>query len=382
MRFETCWLCENELTATREHIIPESMGGKKTVVGFICRDCNSKTGYNWDAAVADFESWKFQLNPNLRINPRRGKSIRGNMAETGLNVLVDSGVQVRLGFNAPTKTQEETGQVTYHFTCDPGRVDSLFDSVNTLLQRKGKNPITREEFDCSIRYNSEPNPVVNFTLQLQIHKYYRSLVKTAMAMAFSVGIKPTECGNAVRYLRDETIGEERVVTLPGTSLEGILDDWADYHAVTIFGFPSERKLIGEVLYFGNVAGLVILSNSYEGARIIAGHAINLGTGEYVDADLNVPNLHLPAYSGIELLKSRVGRFKSPMVLQVLSDLGPIGTDTRRGNSHLRTNDYEAVQTSERNDMWPWLTLEGPLCFSPATNFGQCKSSRGVLSLGS
>lgn len=145
MRLEICWLCDNELTTTREHIIPESMGGKKTVVGFICRDCNSKTGHNWDAAVIDFESWKFQLNPNLRINPRRGKSIRASMAETGLNAFVDSGVQVRLGFNAPIKTQEETGQVTYHFTCDPSRVDAFFDSVNTLLQRKGMNPITREE---------------------------------------------------------------------------------------------------------------------------------------------------------------------------------------------------------------------------------------------
>ena len=94
------------------------------------------------------------------------------------------------------------------------------------------------------------------------------------------------CEKAVRYLRDETIDEEGVVALPGTSLEGTIDDWTSYHAVTIFGFPEKRKLIAEVLYFGSVAGLVILSDSYDGPRIIAGHTINLITGEYVDADLD------------------------------------------------------------------------------------------------
>ena len=157
--------------------------------------------------------------------------------------------------------------------------------------------------------------------------YYRSLVKTAMAMAFSAGISPADCGKAVRYLRDESIGEDGVVTPPGTSLEGTTDDWTSYHAVTIFGLPEDRKLIGEVLYFGSVAGLVILSDSYDGPRIIAGHAISLRTGEYVDADLNLPNLILPEYSVIELLRERAGRFRSPIVLQILNDLNRIIADT-------------------------------------------------------
>ena len=325
MKLKTCWLCDKELTETKEHIIPESMGGKKVVRGFICRDCNSKTGHDWDVAVTEFESWKFHLLSDLKINPQQGKPIRGNMPDTGMNVFIDSGIQIRLGFNAPVKTQLETDDVLYRFSCDPSRVDDLFASMNRLLQRKGKDPMTRDEFDARVEHHVTPQPVVHFTLRMDTPMYYRSVVKTAVAMAFSLGINPVDCGNAVRYLRDETLGEEGVVTLPGTSLKGTIDDWTDHHAVTIFGFPDARMLIGEVLYFGNVAGLVILSDSYDGPTIVAGHAISLRTGEYVDADLNLPKLLLSERSLIELLRAR---FRSPMVLQIVSNLDRIGAETK------------------------------------------------------
>ena len=319
---KTCWLCDKELTETREHIIPESMGGRKTVRGFICRDCNSETGHGWDAAVTTFESWKFNLNSMLRINPQQGRPIRAKMGDTGMNVLIGAGLQMRLGFNSPVRTQTESGQEVIQFACDPSQVDGLFDPVNTLLQRKGMARMTREEFDARITRHETPQPEINFSLQMNMPKYYRALVKTAMAMAFSLGVNPMACEKAVRYLRDETIDEEGVVALPDTSLEGTIDDWTSYHAVTIFGLLEDRKLIGEVLYFGSVAGLVILSDSCDGPRIIAGHAVNLRTGEYVDADLDLPDLILPEDAATNLLRERVGRFKSPMLLEVLSALSP------------------------------------------------------------
>ena len=320
MEWGLCWLCGNELTTTKEHIIPKSMGGKKTVVGFICLDCNSRTGKDWDAAVHKFESWKFHLDPNLRVNPQQGNRIRVRMTDTGLNAFLEPVSQVRLGHNRPVKIQEEAGQEVWQFTADAGEVDSLFESVNTFLQRKGKTPMTRAGFDADVNHNVILQPEVSFQLKLEIPNYFRSLVKTCMAMAFSVGVRPMECEKALLYLRDEAMDEEGVVTVPGISLEGTIDDWSNYHAVTIVSFPSSRQLIGEVLYFGRVAGLVHLSDSYCGPRIIKGHAINLRTKEYVDADLNLPDLHLPAHSVKDLWETKLGRFKSPILLQAMDDL--------------------------------------------------------------
>lgn len=324
MSMNQCWLCGEGLTVTKEHVIPASMGGTRTVIGFICRDCNSRTGHSWDSAVAEFESWHFQLNSKLRTNPRRGKPMRAKFADTGLNAIIEPGARVKLGSNAPIRTVGDDGQVTYRFTSDPSQVDAVFNSMNTFLQRRGLDPLTREQFDSSNEYHVKTNPVVEFSLPLRIPQYSRSLVKTAMAMAFSVGVKPADCVTAVPYLRNEALDEEGVVKLFPTSLEGALENWTDYHAVNIFGLPSERTLLAEVIYFGTLSGLVTLSNSFEGAQVIAGHSINLKTGEIVDVDLNIPDFYLPANRVMELLRSRIGRFKSPMMLSVLPSLGPVG----------------------------------------------------------
>ncbi|WP_273181329.1 MULTISPECIES: HNH endonuclease [Methylophaga] len=67
-----CLLCD-ELISTeidsREHLIPNSIGGKKKVSGFLCVNCNSKSGDSWDSALAR------QMNPLslfFRINRDRG----------------------------------------------------------------------------------------------------------------------------------------------------------------------------------------------------------------------------------------------------------------------------------------------------------------------
>lgn len=47
-----CILCSTRLTGetdSGEHIIPDAIGGRKAVRGFICKDCNSRTGTDWDA---------------------------------------------------------------------------------------------------------------------------------------------------------------------------------------------------------------------------------------------------------------------------------------------------------------------------------------------
>ena len=50
----TCWLCERafiDSSMSDEHIMPNAIGGRTTVRGFICRDCNNGAGERWDAAL-------------------------------------------------------------------------------------------------------------------------------------------------------------------------------------------------------------------------------------------------------------------------------------------------------------------------------------------
>ena len=50
-----CALCEapfDEANDSREHVIPNAIGGRKAVRDFICRQCNNTTGAYWDNELA------------------------------------------------------------------------------------------------------------------------------------------------------------------------------------------------------------------------------------------------------------------------------------------------------------------------------------------
>ncbi|WP_175105887.1 HNH endonuclease [Pararobbsia alpina] len=49
-----CALCNQPFSIvgnSGEHIVPNSIGGHRKVRGFICKDCNSRTGDGWDAEL-------------------------------------------------------------------------------------------------------------------------------------------------------------------------------------------------------------------------------------------------------------------------------------------------------------------------------------------
>lgn len=50
-----CALCNSNITDkndSNEHLIPNAIGGRKKITGFICSNCNSKSGEFWDAELA------------------------------------------------------------------------------------------------------------------------------------------------------------------------------------------------------------------------------------------------------------------------------------------------------------------------------------------
>ena len=76
-----CAFCAKHLTesnASKEHVIPNAIGGRKTINNFICVDCNNSTGANWDKELVS------QLRPlctMLNINRDRGSN-RAFVVET------------------------------------------------------------------------------------------------------------------------------------------------------------------------------------------------------------------------------------------------------------------------------------------------------------
>ena len=116
MEIQHCCLCGKVLTSdnnTEEHIIPNAIGGRKRVVGFICRDCNSRSGERWDAELVrqlaplcvllgitrqrghvspqtfrTFSGGSVRINPDRTMVRRRLRCIMAFMLRKGLGLPV------------------------------------------------------------------------------------------------------------------------------------------------------------------------------------------------------------------------------------------------------------------------------------------------------
>ena len=317
-RISTCWLCDRELTESKEHIIPESMGGRRIVTGFICNSCNSTTGHKWDSAVIAWEGWKFKLLPGLQVNPQTKRPLKGRMTEGGQEVAISDDLDIELAHI--TKSQTSDTEVT--FSCDLSKKEDLFVAVNKFLERNGQVQITQATFESQLQSESKANELIEFVVSMNGPKYYRSIVKTAMSMAFSLGIRPERCEKATQYLRDEGMSEAGRISKPSNSLQGLIEQWMQWHVVTISGSPENSQLLGEVVYFGQVAGVAFLSEQYAGPPLLFSHSVNLATGEYEDTNLLMPKLFLPPQVSEGLAQSKLAKNKSPMALQLLRGMFP------------------------------------------------------------
>ena len=116
----------------------------------------------------------------------------------------------------------------------------------------------------------------------------RSIVKTAVAMAFKIGIDPQVCDFALRYLKDSaatpTFAEfylrDLVVNRPTTHL---------FNSVTVTGDTSKKRLTAYIEYFGVTRVVVQLSQHYTGPGVHETYAFNPVTGRTIHLDVD---LHL------------------------------------------------------------------------------------------
>jgi hypothetical protein len=193
----SCALCDTPLTAkndSREHIILNALGGRRTVSGFICMPCNNNSGHTWDAALAK------QLNPfSLLFHICR----QGGKVPPAQIFLTVSGRAIRVEYDGLTlpkpsivKTPNAAGiglQVATR---------TMTEARDILTGLKRKHPeidIEAELAAASSSYSYLTEPI---TMNVAIGgpNAGRSIVKSAFALAVANGVEATACDEARRYL--------------------------------------------------------------------------------------------------------------------------------------------------------------------------------------
>ena len=302
-----CALCNVVLTPSnnsREHLLPNGIGGQKTVRNVLCKSCNGKTGAEWDADVTR------QLNLlNLLFEIKRD---RGNVQADDYTTA--SGQRVRkhpegylsLPREAPVRTQTDQG---IHIAT---RVTTEQEAKTFLLGMKRHYPkLDVEEQMRNIRmehsYLSDP---IFTQLQLGGPTAGRSFVKSAYTLAVSSGVAPEVCVEARAYLLHEDgapcfdyfYKRNLIINRPSDQV---------FHCVAVEGDPITGQLIGYVELYSTWRMVICLSSRYAGEPFQSSYAVNPATGKEIKLlfDLNFSRDELRAACSneddytVELLKA-------------------------------------------------------------------------------
>ena len=256
------FLTSNNLS--REHIIPNAIGGKKFVSGFICDRCNNETGAAWDAELAR------QLNPislYLGIRRTRGK-VRPQVFPTssGGEVQVHPGGRMTIAKPSFDKTVDgNTTHIRVH-----ARSEQELRKVMKGLIRKHAPSKSEDLDDLVAAAQTSPyysDDMIGIDLVCEGPKAGRSLVKSAVALTFDAGINPNTCDLALDYLQAES-GEPCFGYYYDSNNDIVSNRPAQtpFHCVHVNGDPHTGMILGYIELYGLHRMVMCLSESYWGTR--------------------------------------------------------------------------------------------------------------------
>ena len=279
-----CALCGKPFACgddSREHIIHNAIGGRKKIAGFLCRDCNTGTGQEWDSELAR------QLNP---ISNLLGiKRERGNPPD----MLVDTldGRQLRHGsggrltrHRVEIREEEIDGEI--HVNISAPSKKELRKHLRGLVRRYPQLEGVDLMSHAVASREYEPSPMgINLTFGGLVAG--RSVVKSCAALAHIAGVRLDDLEQAREYLRGKgspCFGyyNERdvVVDRPPRTF---------FHCVHVHGNERTGKVVGYVEYYGYMRIVLLLSEAYRGPEFTETYAVDPVAGTDLEVSVNLPD---------------------------------------------------------------------------------------------
>jgi hypothetical protein len=280
-----CVLCENTITAetdSEEHLIPNALGGRKKVSGFLCSDCNSRTGDSWDAALAA------QLLPLcllMDISRERGEppTLR---VETTAGERLTIGPNGSLSLSSPefVATPLPSGGTQYQIK--PRTMAEAARRIVTDLKRKHPEIDVEATLASAQEVETYPQGAVGHDLSIGGEFAGRSMVKSCLAWAFTCGVDWSACEHAIGYLRSP-LNAPCFGYYHDTDLVELRPTGVPLHCLAVDANPTTGLILAYGEFFGFYRFVCLLGEAYEGPAIRKAYAIDPGTGKKLDLTVRI-----------------------------------------------------------------------------------------------
>jgi hypothetical protein len=288
-----CALCAAQITPeidSGEHILLQALGGRKEVRGFICRPCNSRAGDSWDVELTRQLAHISIMHGVHRQRSGDLPSLTVRTAEGG-ELLMHADGSMTPARPSVNKVKTETGWSISAVARTVAEAENIIQGVAKRYPNSNAMDAL-DKLSVKTEYNKQP---LTFNLQVGGLKAGRSIVKTAVAMAHSMGIGHRDCPAAMRYL----LGDDDAPQFGHFHERDLIADRPDthlIHCVSVKGDPSRRTLLGYVEYFSLARLVILLSDDYSGPAVQRTYTIDPSTGAEVsvtvDLDLGPQDLQV------------------------------------------------------------------------------------------
>jgi len=285
-----CLLCEEVISAktdSREHLIPNSIGGRKKVSGFLCVDCNSKSGDRWESALAS------QMNPLslfFRISRERGDAPSQKFKTTSGGEWVLN-VDGSLDLPRPIY-QEKKNENGLEINISARNMNEAKKMLKGVARKYSQLDADALLKNAQMTTSYSQNPVI-FNFSFGGSDAGRSIVKTALALVSTTSASVGDCEHATQFLKKQEhepcfgyyYEKDLVLNRP----PGI-----PIHIVHVNGDPDSNLIRGYVEYFGVMRVVMCLSSSYTGSVFSATYSIDPIKGKELDlnVDLNLSSTEI------------------------------------------------------------------------------------------
>ncbi len=248
------------------------------VTGFICRACNSRTGAAWDAVLSErLRGIGLLFNISRQrgsVQPMRFTSTAGErlIFQPGRLVVQPGQEEVR----------NPDGSISIRmndFAVE--RIRKRLDSLKGKYRKRfPEGRFTRESITHEKQWTKG---AMDLELEIGGPDFGRSLVKSALALACSIGVGIDDAMMAVDYVRGDADRQDVSVyqfcythDLVRNRPSGL-----PIHCVCVVGDPNTKTLLAYVEIYGTVRHIVCLSDRYNGKNKSGSYAINPISGEDV-----------------------------------------------------------------------------------------------------
>ena len=280
---QRCVVCDESISAhndSREHVMPEAIGGRVAVKGFICRTCNNGTGHTWDAKLAS------QLHPlRLMFGVQRQRG-----STPGLAITTTAGEDLVITADGPLTLarpsfSEETGPEGIKIQIVARSMDEATRILAGVKRKYPKLDVDRILADAQMS-TSYPKGLVHHRLDFGGEISGRSIVKSVLAMAHHAGIPTDICHDALGYLRNSSatpcFGYYQATDL-------VLDRPPEVplNCVSVEANPDTGLILGYAEYFGVQRVVVCLGRRYAGGPVRACYAVDPRTGTRLDLSIRL-----------------------------------------------------------------------------------------------